>query len=167
MSRLFSSVSAITSRTDRYRFPPRTSDSRRGVLVRLAGEKTRRSKWKGRSSGPTTGASLGSEIVTSDDCWPNAAKPSISNEKTRRMQFICLGKLLLNITNRVQFLFQSIIVATVQTFQAVVSGFATHCPYGGLTACKPWCALLHEMRDAFFEILGAQALQNFFFRARR
>src|ERR1700722_13811796 len=109
MSRLFSSVSAITSRTDRYRFPLRTSDSSRGVFVRFAGENTRLSKWKGLSIGPTTGGAFGMLIVTSDDCCPNAVKPSNSNEKTRRMQFICLGKGLLNITNRVQFLFHSII----------------------------------------------------------
>src|SRR3984957_21081935 len=123
MSRLFSSVSAITSRTDRYRFPLRTSDSSRGVFVRFAGENTRLSKWKGLRIGPTTGGAFGMLIVTSDDCCPNAVKPSNSNEKTRRMQFICLGKLLLNITNRVQFRFQSIIVATVQAVQALVSGF--------------------------------------------
>src|SRR5579862_243801 len=115
MSRLFSSVSAITSRTDRYKFPLLTNDSSRGVFVRFAGEKTLLSKWKGRSRGPTNGVGLGIEIVTSDDCCcPNAVKPSISNEKTRRMQFICLGKLLLSITNRVQFLLHSIIVAMVQ-----------------------------------------------------
>src|SRR5580704_17697476 len=107
MSRLFSRVSAITSRTDKYRFPLLTSDSSRGVLVKFAGENTRLSIWKGRRIGPTNGGAFGIEIVTSDDC-PKAVKPSSSNGKTRRMQFIGLGKRLLNITNRVQFRFHSI-----------------------------------------------------------
>src|SRR5580658_529966 len=104
MSRLFSRVSAITSRTDKYKFPARTSDCSRGVLVRFAGEKMRLSKWKGRSNGPTTGRGVGIVIVTSDDC-ENAVNANAINGKTVRMQFICLGKRLLNITNRVQFRF--------------------------------------------------------------
>src|SRR5271155_4833163 len=144
MSRLFSSVSAITSRTDRYRFPLRTSDSSRGVLVRFAGENTRFSKWKGRSSGPTTEGSFGMVMLTSEDC-AKALKPSNSNEKTVLMQFIGLGKRLLNITNRVQFRFHFIIVATVQAWNAMVSGFATNCPYGGLSTREPGRSLFNEM----------------------
>src|ERR1035438_9719394 len=36
ISRLFSSATAITSCTDKYKFPPRTSDSSRGVFARPA-----------------------------------------------------------------------------------------------------------------------------------
>ena len=44
MSRLFSSASAITSCTERYRFPLRTSDSSRTELASLAGPTTRLSR---------------------------------------------------------------------------------------------------------------------------
>jgi hypothetical protein len=59
--------------------------------------------------GPTNRTGGGFVMVISAD-WPNALKLSSSNDKTTLMQFICLVKRLLNITNRVQFPFHFIIV---------------------------------------------------------
>jgi hypothetical protein len=83
MSKLFSSVTAITSCTDKYKFPDRTSDSNRGVFDNTAGAMIRRWMWNGLRSGPMIRGCFGSCIDTSGVCAKHV-KPTHRTEKTLR-----------------------------------------------------------------------------------
>ena len=73
--------------TDKYKFPPRTSDSSRGVLVSTAGAMMRRWMWNGLRIDPMIGGCFGSWIDTSGVCAKHV-KPAARTEKSLRKLLI-------------------------------------------------------------------------------